>query len=92
LYLALSCYRIVLFAYFDFVVEMQDKLRNEQLAKLKAEEDAKTRLNDCTKHYENQIRTMRQNHEQVLSIIPSFFAASAVAVTNTKCWLCFCCT
>lgn len=37
----------------------------EQLAKLKADEDAKLRLSDCTKHYESQIRTMRINHEQV---------------------------
>jgi hypothetical protein len=43
----------------------QDKLRQEQLAKLKAEEDGKLRLSDCTKHYESQIRTMRFNHEQV---------------------------
>jgi chromosome segregation ATPase len=41
----------------------KDKLRQEQLAKLKAEEDGKTRLSDCTKHYESQIRTMRANHE-----------------------------
>lgn len=45
---------------------VQDKYRQEQLAKLKADEDAKMRLSDCTKHYENQIRTMRVNHEQVL--------------------------
>jgi hypothetical protein len=43
----------------------QDKLRQEQLARLKAEEDGKLRLSDCTKHYEGQIRTMRFNHEQV---------------------------
>ena len=43
----------------------QEKYRQEQLSKLKAEEDAKVRFNDCTKHYENQIRTMRVNHEQV---------------------------
>jgi DNA repair exonuclease SbcCD ATPase subunit len=41
----------------------KDKLRQEQLAKLKAEEDGKNRLSDCTKHYESQIRTMRANHE-----------------------------
>jgi peptidoglycan hydrolase CwlO-like protein len=44
---------------------IKEKLRQEQLAKLKAEEDGKIRLSDCTKHYESQIRTMRINHEQV---------------------------
>eukprot|EP01032_Pedospumella_encystans_P027948 gene27948-31570_t len=38
---------------------LKEKYRQEQLSKLKAEEDAKVRFNDCTKHYENQIRTMR---------------------------------
>lgn len=46
---------------------LKEKLRQEQLARLKADEDAKVRLSDCTKHYESQIRTMRTNHEQVLS-------------------------
>ena len=48
----------------------QEKYRQEQLSKLKAEEDAKVRFNDCTKHYENQIRTMRVNHEQVKTSQP----------------------
>lgn len=47
-------------------MRLQEKLKLEQLARLKSEEDAKVRLSDCTKHYESQIRTMRINHEQVI--------------------------
>lgn len=58
--------KIISFLHFLFSINQQEKYRQEQLSKLKADEDAKVRFNDCTKHYENQIRTMRVNHEQVI--------------------------
>lgn len=62
--IACSIIQCIIFV-MHFITVLQEKLRQEQLSKLKADEDAKVRLSDCTKHYESQIRTMRINHEQV---------------------------
>ncbi|KAJ1438837.1 hypothetical protein B484DRAFT_392077 [Ochromonadaceae sp. CCMP2298] len=43
---------------------LKERLRQEQATCLRGEEDFKSRLHDCTRQYEEQIRTMRSNHEQ----------------------------
>ncbi|KAJ1425263.1 hypothetical protein B484DRAFT_397985 [Ochromonadaceae sp. CCMP2298] len=44
----------------------RERLRGEQLARLKAEEDFRARFQESGRQYEAQIRSMRGNHEQDL--------------------------